>query len=141
MKYLFSMLFLVTLSGIAVSQSCHGKSMATSGGKSCCSAKEAAAMVAADKEGIQVRKDVASGDLSYFKVSTCAHSGSTSIVEMKYDTQEKMFVNKAPDMEEMHAMPVSSHSTEMKKMDCSKMSKAECAEKMAKGECQMKAKT
>lgn len=141
MKYLITMLFLVSISGIAISQSCHGKSMASDGRKSCCSSKEAAALVAADREGIQVRKDVASGNLSYFKVSMCAHSGSTSIVEMKYDTHEKMFVNKAPDMQEMHAMPVSSHTTEMKKIDCSKMSKAECAEKMAKGECQMKAKT
>ena len=141
MKYLITMLFLVSFSGIALSQSCHGKSMAAAGGKSCCSSKEGSAMVAADKEGIQVRKDVGTGDLNYFKVSTCAHSGSTSVVEMKYDTHEKMFVNKAPDMHEMQAMPVSTQHTEMKKMDCSKMSKAECAEKMTKGECQMKAKT
>ena len=141
MKYLITMLFLVMFSGMAVSQSCHGKSMAAASGKSCCSSKEAAALVAADREGIQVRKDVATGDLSYYKVSSCAHSGSTSIVEMKFDANEKMFVNKAPEMNEMHAVPVSSHTTEMKKMDCSKMSKAECAEKMAKGECHMKAKT
>lgn len=137
MKYLFSVALVMLMTMVSYSQSCHAKAMAAMSGKSCCSMKAAAVMAAADVEGLQVRKDVATGDLSYFKASTCAHSGTTSYVEMTYDAREKMFVNKAPDMPEFKLTPVSSHTMEPMKMDCSKMSKAECAEKMAKGECKM----
>ncbi|MEP7266591.1 MAG: hypothetical protein ABI844_03110 [Saprospiraceae bacterium] len=139
MKYLMMIVCLVSISGFAVSQSCHSK--ATAGGMGCCAMKASMAMTAADKEGIQVRKDVSTGELAFYKTSSCHYSGTTSYVQVDFNAQEGMFVNKAPQTNEMEMVPVSMHSTEMKKMDCSKMSKAECAEKMAKGECHMKAKT
>lgn len=132
-------LSMVLISGSMYGQSCHA--LATSSG--CCSKKaSAAALVASQDPSIQVRKDVATGDISYFKKSGCAYSGSVSYVAVAFDDKSQSFVNRAPmASQEAHFMNVSSSSTEVKKMDCSQMSKAECAEKMAKGECQPKAKT
>ncbi|MEO5581878.1 MAG: hypothetical protein ABIR66_04255 [Saprospiraceae bacterium] len=119
-------------------QSCHA--MSKSG--SCCAKNATSAMVAAENAGIQIRKDVATGDLSFHRKTSCVYSDHASYVEVKYDSNTNIFVNKAPDFSsEALIIPVSLQSATMKKMDCSTMSKSECAEKMAKGECQTKAKT
>lgn len=118
-------------------QSCHGMSSG-----SCCAKSASTAMAAAENAGIQIRKDVATGDLSFHRMTSCAYSDHASYVEVKYDSNTNGFVNKAPDFSsEALVIPVSLHNATMKKTDCSTMSKAECAEKMAKGECQAKAKT
>ncbi|MBK6817729.1 MAG: hypothetical protein IPG82_20295 [Saprospiraceae bacterium] len=137
MKQLFLLVCMIAMVSIGQSQSCH--SMA--GASGCCASK-AAAMVAAQDAGLLIKKDVATGDISYLKKS-CSYSANSSMVEMSFDPASGNFVNKAPtSSNEMYAIPVSSNSTsEVKKMDCSQMSKAECAEKMAKGECHPKSKT
>ncbi|MEP7321947.1 MAG: hypothetical protein ABI761_08505 [Saprospiraceae bacterium] len=119
-------------------QSCH----AMASGGSCCAKSASTAMTAAENAGIQIRKDVATGDLSFHRKTSCAYSDHATFVEVKYDSNTNSFVNKAPDFSsEAMIIPVSLHTASMKKMDCSTMSKAECAGKMAKGECQPKAKT
>jgi len=138
--FLMTFLFCVVLvNDSVIAQSCH--SLATAPG--CCSKKaSAAALVASNDPTIQVRKDVASGDISYFKKSGCSYSGSSAYVAVSYDDKTQSFVNIAPMVsQEAKFINASSSSTEGKKMDCSQMSKAECLEKMAKGECQPKAKT
>lgn len=135
MTCLLSMMIGSTMYG----QSCH----ALAASQGCCSKKSSAAALVASKDpSIQVRKDVATGDISYYKKSGCAYSGSASYVAVTYDDKTQTFVNRAPVVSnEAQFIHASSNSTEGKKMDCSQMSKAECLEKMAKGECQPKAKT
>lgn len=141
MKFvLMTFLFCVVLvNGSMLGQSCH--TLASTPG--CCSKKaSAAALVASQDPSIQVRKDVATGDISYFKKSGCSYSGSSAFVAVSYDDKTQTFVNRAPMVsKEAQFINASSNSTEGKKMDCSQMTKAECLEKMAKGECQPKAKT
>jgi hypothetical protein len=139
MKNIFLLLILALSVGQLSAQSCHSMASGKSG---CCSKSASAAMTAADDSGIQIRKDVATGDLSYHKKTSCAYSSQASFVEVSFDAKSNIFVNKAPSASrDLEAISVSNHTMEMKKMDCSQMSKAECAAKMAKGECQPKAKT
>ena len=138
MKSIFFIFIFALSANIVTGQYCH--SMAK--GSGCCSKGASAALAAADQSGIQVRKDVATGDLSFHRRISCVYSEHASYVEVKYDPNSNSFVNRAPKFSsEAFAIPVSSQSSSLKKMDCSKMSKAECTDKMAKGECQTKAKT
>ena len=137
MKSIITIFILVFSANIVTGQYCH--SMAKASG--CCSKSASAALVAADQSGIQVRKDVATGDLSFHRRTSCAYSDHASYVEVRFDANTNSFVNRAPEFSsDPQALPVSIQSPSMKKMDCSQMSKAECAEKMAKGECQTKPK-
>ncbi len=139
MKQIFLVLVLALASTQLVAQSCHAMASAKAG---CCSKSASAAMSAALQSGIEVRKSVESGDLSYHKNTSCKYSSEAAFVEVTFNSKSNSFVNKAPTAaRSLEAMTVSNHTTEMKKMDCSTMTKAECAEKMAKGECQGKPKT
>ncbi len=108
------------------SQSCHA-------GSGCCAKGASAALTAAQAQGIEVRKDVATGDLGFYKKTSCAYSDHASYVEVKYDGISQRFVNKSNDISsDAVAMPVSLNTHHA---GCGDMSKAACAEKMAKGEC------
>ena len=129
-----SILFVFVLGLFSIglqAQSCHASSAA-----SCCSKSASAAISAANEAGIQVRKDVATGDISFHKKTSCTYSDHASYTEVKYDASNNQFVNKAPEFSsEAMIVPVALVSNTNKKMDCSKMTPTECAEKMAKGEC------
>jgi hypothetical protein len=107
-------------------QSCHP-------GSGCCAKGASAALTAAQAQGIEVRKDVATGDLGFYKKTSCAYSDHASYVEVKYDAATQSFIHKSNDLTaDAVASPVSLNT---RPAGCCDMSKAACAEKMAKGEC------
>ena len=131
---------LLLTSGALYGQSCLSKS-AMSG---CCkkSSAAAASLVASQDPSIEIRKDVATGDVSYYRKKMCSYGGHVSYAALNFDAKSNSFVNQPPAVSpEAHFLKVSNESGEKSKMDCNKMSKAECLEKMARGECADKAKT
>ncbi|HNR05948.1 MAG TPA: hypothetical protein PKM27_01460 [Saprospiraceae bacterium] len=131
---------LLLTTGALYGQSCHSKS-AMSG---CCkkSSAAAASLVASQDPSIEVRKDVATGEVSYFRKKMCSYGGHVSYAALNFDAKSNAFVNQPPAVSsEAQLLRVSNESGQKAKMDCSKMSKAECLERMARGECTDKAKT
>jgi hypothetical protein len=72
----------------------------------------------------------------------CSYGGHVSYAALNFDAKANAFVNQPPAVSpEAQLLKVSNESGQKAKMDCSKMSKAECLERMARGECADKAKT
>lgn len=57
------------------------------------SAEKAAEIAAASDESIEKKVCSESGTVSYYKKTTCAHSGATKMTEVKFDAMSNSFVS------------------------------------------------
>ena len=95
------------------------------------SAESAAELAASNDESIEKKVCDVTGNISYYKKSTCEHSGAVKMTEVKYDESSNSFVNVSPSdvmSAEAEAKVVKTSSTEKSKT-CAKSCAKKCASK------------
>ncbi len=100
------------------------------------SAETAAVIAAAEEAGIERKVCDVTGNVSYYKKTTCEHSGSVKMTEVKYDNSSNAFVNVSPmdHMNEGEAKVVkTSEKTSAKAKTCSKSGEKACCASKKKG--------
>ena len=109
-KVLFSLFFFsfLVLGANAQKASC-SKTCTKGSSASACSAKAPGAAASSDTQttaaasklasldaSIETRTDVATGNVTYVRKETCAHSGTVSYSDVNYDATSNTFVNVSP---------------------------------------------
>jgi len=133
---------LISAQDTAAKKSCSKKCAKTCASKSAsasvdsetkvASAESAAELAAANDENIERKVCDVTGNVSYFKKSTCAYSGTVKMTEVEYDANTSTFVNVSPRdvMNESEAKAVkTSDKTDVKVKSCAKSGKKCCASK------------
>ena len=80
----------------AASAACKDKAPGSTASVATLENSAAAAKLASMDASIESRKDDATGNVTYVRKETCAHSGKVSFVDVSYDASTNTFVNLSP---------------------------------------------